>query len=99
MQIAVKDVCISSTRMSEAGHLKRRQQQTSEHTNKNPGSEVSQIPPKHGSIQRLAQSSRPSEQSLLRSLEHEAEQTHEEHTTGFLCLILAKFPHLHWSKY
>ncbi|TEY35202.1 hypothetical protein BOTCAL_0597g00030 [Botryotinia calthae] len=68
--------------MSEAGHLKRRQQRNSEHTNKSPGSEASQILPKHGSIQRPAQSSQPSEQSLLRSREHEAEaeQAHEEHT-------------------
>ncbi|KAF7899617.1 hypothetical protein EAF00_003953 [Botryotinia globosa] len=84
--------------MSEADHQNRRPQGNSEHTNKNSGSDALKIPPKNDNIHRLTQSSRPSEQFLLRSREREAEQAHEEDTTGCLCPILATLPHFHWSK-
>ncbi|KAF7935611.1 hypothetical protein EAE99_002591 [Botrytis elliptica] len=85
--------------MSEADHSTRRPQQNSEHTNKNTGSDVSQMPPKNDSLHRLTQSSRSSEQFLLRSREREVEQAHEENLTGCMCLVLAKVSHFHWSKY
>ncbi|KAF7930494.1 uncharacterized protein EAE98_004894 [Botrytis deweyae] len=98
MQSAMKDVILASTKMSEADHSTRRPQQNSEHTNKNTGSDVSQMPPKNDSLHRLTQSSRSSEQFLLRSREREVEQAHEENLTGCMCLVLAKVPHFHWSK-
>ncbi|KAF7959656.1 hypothetical protein EAE96_001271 [Botrytis aclada] len=84
--------------MSEADDSNRRPQRNSERTNKSSGSDASQMPPKKDSMHRLTQSSRPSEQFLLRSREREAEQAHEENTTGCLCPILAILPYLHWSK-
>ncbi|TGO84114.1 hypothetical protein BPOR_0547g00030 [Botrytis porri] len=86
--------------MSEADHLKRKEQRNSEHTNKNTGSDASPLPPRNDSTHRLTKSSRSSEQFLLGSREREVEQAHEEDTAGKKERRLAgdQFSHDLWYK-